>query len=208
MKHVRHLGKRRSLKVNTAAVLLAALLLFCFAGVAAAATEGEHGSEHGAPAKGWVATDTYKLMNFAVLAIALFLLLRKPVSKALGDRIQGIKDQLSDLEAKKKAAEAELARYSEKFQKLEQEAENLIAQYIQQGEEAKARIIQEAEKAAEKLQDQARRNIESEFEKAKKNLRENVLEEALAEAETLIKSRISSDDQERLVDEYIDKVVA
>ena len=47
-------------------------------------------------AKGWVATDTYRVMNFSVLFIALFFLLKKPVSNALNARINGIKEQLED----------------------------------------------------------------------------------------------------------------
>lgn len=200
--------KRRVLAPKTASVLAAALVLFCFTGYALGAGGGGHGAEGETAAKGWVATDTYKVMNFVVLAAALIFLLRKPVKQALGDRIQGIKDQLSELEAKKKAAEEELARYNQKFQQLDQEAEKLIAQYIQQGEEARTRIIQEAENAAEKLQEQARRNIEHEFNKAKQSLQDQVLERALTKAEELIKKKISDDDQERLVDEYLGKVVA
>jgi F-type H+-transporting ATPase subunit b len=193
---------------KTAPVLIVAMMLFCFAGIAFGASGGDQGEEHATEAKGWVATDTYKVMNFAVLAIALVFLIRKPMKKALNDRIQGIRDQLNELEAKKKAAEDELANYNKKFQQLDQESEKLIAQYIQQGEDAKARIIKEAESAAEKLQDQARKNIEQEFKKAKLSLQEEVLEKALAQAEELIKNKISDDDQERLVDEYLDKVVA
>jgi F-type H+-transporting ATPase subunit b len=176
---------------------------------AAEPAHGEgHGSAHAAPAKGWMATDTYKVMNFAVLAIALVFLLRKPVKQALTDRIQGIKEQLSDLEVKKAAAEAELAQYKQKFQKLDQEAESLIAQYVQQGEEAKARILKEAAAAAEKLQEQARRNVDHEFKKARQDLQADILEKAMAKAEQMVRERISEQDQERLVDDYLSKVVA
>lgn len=194
--------KHRSTPIGTMCLLLGALLLFCYTGVALGSSGGDNGP------KGWVATDTYKVMNFAVLAIAIFLLLRKPASKALNDRIQGIKDQLSDLESRKKEAEEELAKYNEKFQQLDREAEKLIAQYIQQGEEAKVKIIKEAEAAAEKLEEQARRNIEHEFKKARETLQTEVLEKAMAKAEEMIKTRISTEDHERLVDEYLDKVVA
>ncbi|MDP4980218.1 MAG: ATP synthase F0 subunit B [Desulfobacterales bacterium] len=204
---------------RTAAVLAAALMLFCFAGGGLSSTGGEQGTEHAAggeqgtehaapPSKGWQATDTYKVMNFAVLAVALVFLLRKPVKQALADRIQSIKNQLSELEAQKAAAEAELAKYNQRFQKLDQEAEKLIAQYVQQGEEAKARILKEAETAADKLQEQARRNIEHEFKKARQELQDDVLEKALAKAEEMVRDRISDGDQERLVDDYLSKVVA
>ena len=101
------------------------------------------GGGHGAEPKGWVATDTYRVMNFGVLAIGLFILLRKPVSNALNARIRSIKDQLNELEAKKAAAETELAKYEEKLSKLENEAEQIIEDYKRQGEEAKARILKE-----------------------------------------------------------------
>ena len=55
------------------------------------------GGGHDAKPKGWVATDTYRVINFAVLAGALFFLLRKPVAQALNSRIKGIEEQLSEL---------------------------------------------------------------------------------------------------------------
>jgi F-type H+-transporting ATPase subunit b len=165
-------------------------------------------AEHETKSKGWVATDTYKVMNFGVLAIGLFLLVRKPVSQALNSRISGIKEQLSELEEKKQAAEKQLAEYTEKLSSLEQETEKLIEDYIRQGNEAKARIIDEAKKAAEKLEEQARRNIDHEFNQAKLELQQEILEKALDKSEEILKSKITAKDQEKLVDEYLDKVVA
>jgi len=194
--------KHSLLKSRTFMVVVIMLLLFLFSGVAAASGGG------GQESKGWVATDTYKVMNFAVLAIGLFLLLRKPVSQALNGRIKGIKEQLSELEEKKEAAEEKLAEYNEKFLKLDKEAEQIVAEYIKQGNEAKARILKEAESAAVKLEEQAKKNIENEFKKAKSKLQEDILEEALVKAEEIIKSKIDTKDQDRLVDEYLEKVVA
>ena len=157
--------------------------------------------------KGWVITDTYRVMNFTVLVVILFFLLRKPVSQALSDRIQGIKDQLQELEAKKKEAETELARYSEKLAQLDSEAEKIAAEYIKQGNEAKARILKESRLAAEKLEAQARKNIEHEFGQARSRLQEEIIEKALFKAEEIIKTKITTNDQDRLVDEYLEKVV-
>jgi F-type H+-transporting ATPase subunit b len=186
-------------------ILILAVFLFCFIGTVASSSEGEGGHE---VVKGWVATDTYRVMNFSVLVIGLFILLRKPVSQALDSRIKGIKDQLSELEAKKKDAEKELAKYTERLSHLEQEAEKIIEEYIRQGNEAKARIIDEAKKTVEKLEEQARRNIEHEFKQAKIKLQQDILEKALVNAETLIKNKITTQDQDKLVDEYLEKVVA
>jgi F-type H+-transporting ATPase subunit b len=111
------------------------------------------------------------------------------------------------LEAKKKDAEKELAEYNERLSLLEQEAEKLVEEYVRQGNEAKAKILKEAKQAAEKLEEQARRNIDNEFQQAKLQLQREMLEKALVNAETLIKNKITAEDQDKLVDEYLEKVV-
>jgi F-type H+-transporting ATPase subunit b len=183
-------------------VLAAAGLLLVFGAGAALASGGEGGP------KGWVTTDTYRVMNFVVLAFGVFYLLRKPVSRALATRISSIKAQLTELEAKKADAETQLAQVQEKLSQLDQEAETIVAEYIRQGNEARQRILKEAEAAAQKLEEQARRNIDHEFSQARRKLQEDILEQALAKAEGILKGSISAMDQERLVDEYLEKVVA
>jgi F-type H+-transporting ATPase subunit b len=187
-----------------------AIFLTFYSGVAYGASGNEHGGEHGGEhgPKGWVATDTYRVMNFVVLAGVIFLLARKPVSQVLNDRIKEIKDQLNELEEKKKSAERDLLEYNEKLSLLDKEAEKLIEEYIKQGNEAKARILEEAEIAAGKLEELAHRNIEREFKRTKIKLQEEIFEKALEKAEKIIKNKITSKDQEQLVDEYLDKVVA
>jgi F-type H+-transporting ATPase subunit b len=173
-----------------------------------AAAEAEHAAEGGGHGKGWVSTDTYRLLHFIVLAGGLFFLLKKPLSQALGARVKGIEDQLSDLEAQKAEAEKKLAAYNQKFAELEKESEGIVAEYVRQGEEAKIRILKEAEAAADKLKVQAQKNIENEIQRAKARLQEEILDKALSKAEALIKEKVNADDQEKLVDEYLAKVVA
>lgn len=162
----------------------------------------------GGGTKGWINTDTYRVMNFAVLAIGLIILLRKPASNALDDRIKGIREQLNDLETKKLEAEKNLAQYNERLSLLDKEAEKIVAEYIKQGNEAKKRILDAAGDAALKLEEQARRNIEHEFKQARSKLKEEVVEKALVMAEEIIKRNITGKDQEKLVSEYLEKVVA
>ncbi len=179
-------------------------IFFAFAGVALASSGGGH---EAAP-KGWMATDTYKVLNFLVLAGALFYIARKPVAQFFSSRVKGIQDQLADLERKQADAQKTLAQYEEKIADLSKESERIVQDYVRQGEEAKKRILAEAEAQAAKLEDSAKRNIEQEFKAAKAKLQHEIAEKALEQAELLVKSSISSDDQDRLVDEYLDKVVA
>ncbi len=193
-------GRRRGL------LLAMSMLVLLWGGLAFASSGGDAHGE--VKAKGWLATDTYRVLNFAVLAGGLVFLLRKPVAQALGSRIKGIQAQLEDLEAKKAEAEKVLSEYNAKISRLSQESEGIVAEYIRQGNEAKARILKEAEASAYKLEEQARRNIENEFEVAKQRLQQDIFEKAMIKAEEIIKENITADDQNRLVDEYLDKVVA
>ena len=178
------------------------LVILCLAVGTASAASGEGGG------KGWVSTDTYRVMNFVVLVAALIFLLRKPMAQALSSRIKTIKEQLESLETQKAEAEKKLVQYNEKLSQLESEAEKIVQGYIQQGKEAKAKILKEAEATAEKLQLQAKRNIEHEFSKARQELQREVVEKSLIQAEEMLKKTITDQDQDKLVNEYLDKVVA
>ncbi|MBF0303617.1 MAG: ATP synthase F0 subunit B [Desulfamplus sp.] len=182
----------------------ATAIFFVFAGIALASSGG---GQEAAP-KGWVATDTYKVLNFLVLAGALFYIARKPVAQFFSSRVKGIELQIADLEQKKADAQKSLAEYESKIADLGKESERIVQDYVRQGQEAKKRILAEAELQATKLEESAKRNIDQEFKSAKFKLQREIAEKALIQAELLVKSSISSDDQDRLVDEYLDKVVA
>lgn len=193
--------KTRELIVSQLIVLV---LVVLFASVAMASS----GGGHEAVQKHWSVDDWIRVMNFVVLAGALFFVLKKPVADALNGRIETIKTQLEELEAKKVEAEKTLADYEKKLATLEDERAQIIAQYKEQGEAAKQKILDTAAANAEKLADQAKRNIDSEFNSAKQQLQAEIMTKALEKAEELVKKSILADDQDRLIDEYLKKVVA
>lgn len=188
--------------------VLALLLPFLFSAAVCFASGGgggEHGGEGGV---GWTNTDWARVLNFVVLVGVLFFLLRKIVKEALKKRIDDISDELKNLESRRDEAEASLRACLDRVAGLDAEVERIIESYRKQGEDAKSRILEEAQKSAERLEAQAKRNIEQEFENARKAIKDEIIAEALVKAEAMIKSGISSDDQDRLVDEYLKKVVA
>lgn len=180
-------------------LLVAVLVLLAGVGTAFAAGDGE---------SVWRATDTYKVMNFTVLVVLLYLVLRKPAASFLNGRIVGIEQQLADLEQRRAAAEKELAEYRRQLEAMDVEAREILEQYRSQGEDARKRILAEAEASAAKMREQARRNIEHEFARARARLQTEVMEAALVRAETLIQEKIGPEDHVRLTDEYLKKVVA
>ena len=193
----------RNRKLRYAVGLLAVLAVFVAVGVVFASSGGGHGESSFDKGKDLI----WRIMNFVVLAGGLTFLLKKPIAKGLESRRQGIRDQLDDLEKRKQKAEKELSEYQQKLNQLEKEVEKIVAEYVRDGEVFKAKIIEEAKASAEKLRGQAKKNIEHEFEKAKKELRSEMAAQAVVMAEELIKKRINDKDQERIIGEYLEKVV-
>jgi F-type H+-transporting ATPase subunit b len=175
------------------------------AGIAWASSGGDaNGGVHNR----WLITDTWKVVNFGILATIGFFLLKKPVAEFFSSRKKGIEDDINELEQKKADAQKELLEYQAKFKNLDQDSKQIVENYIKQGEEAKTRIIAEAEAQAEKLEEMAKRSIEQEFKTAKAKLQQEIAAKAMEKAEEVIKASISPDDQDKLVDQYLRKVVA
>jgi len=192
-----NLGKRH---LKTAGIVTAL--------VAGAGSVAWASSAGGAVHNSWLEIDTWKVLNFGILAIAGFFIAKKPVVQFFSSRKQEIADELSGLEQKKADAEKMLVEYQAKFKNLDQESKQIVADYIKQGEEAKVRILAEAAAQADKLEDMAKRTIEQEFKAAKAALKQEIVELAMEQAEAVIKESISSEDQDNLVDQYLKKVVA
>lgn len=187
---------RRHLKISGIALALV--------GVGGSAWASAGGEVHNA----WLEIDTWKVLNFSILAIAGFLIAKKPVVQFFSSRAKDIEDELGELEQKKAEAQKKLAEYEARFRNLDQESKQILEDYIKQGEEAKKRIIAEAGAQADKLEDMAKRTIAQEFKTAKAALQQEIVGRAMEQAEAVIKESISSDDQDRLVDEYLKKVEA
>ena len=82
--------RTKIMTVSRFVLIFTVLLVFNVGTVFASAGSGD---DQAAP-KGWVKTDWFRVMNFSVLAIALFFILKKHLSQALHARIKGIKDEL------------------------------------------------------------------------------------------------------------------
>lgn len=148
----------------------------------------------------------FKIMNFAVLVVVVVVLARKPLKKGLNDRIQGIKDELADLESRRGKALAELAAVEKRLKDAEGDRETIVAEFRAQGEKEREKIIAAAEDNAQRIKAQAQFTIEQETAMAKVELRREVAQLSAALAEDLLKQKITAEDQTRLVDEYLAKV--
>jgi F-type H+-transporting ATPase subunit b len=172
------------------------------------ATEG-HGGEaaHGSDSSEKLMDLLYRTLCFAVVFLGLFFLLRKIVPQFLSNRRESIKQELDELEKKKKDTEAMLGDFRKKLKEIESERDSIIEQYVKEGEAEKEKIIEQAKLMGERIEEQARWTIDQEVKRAKTDLRSEIAELAAAMAEEVIRKNIREEDEKRLVDEYLEKVV-
>lgn len=176
------------------------LLTFGFAALLPAlgyAAEGEHGGGAGG---------TWKIINFIILAVGVYLVWTKVISGLLDKRSAEIKKALDDARAAKDAADRKAAEYKEKLATLDRRVSEIHSELKLEGESEKRRIIEEAGKASAKLKEQAKTVAEQELKKARLEIREEVARLAVGMAEEILKKELKPEDQERLVKGYLNNL--
>ncbi|MCX7823133.1 MAG: ATP synthase F0 subunit B [Syntrophobacterales bacterium] len=164
------------------------------------------GGQAGAHELNWM-DFTLRVINTGIVAAVLYKLLKKPTVTFFKSRQENIQKLLEEMEQKREEAERKCAEYKAKLALLDKEAEKILQEYIAQGEREKAKIIEAAERQANYIKQQARLAIQQEVKAAKDELREEVAELTVKAAEDILRQRMDMGDQERLVEEFLVKVV-
>jgi len=149
----------------------------------------------------------YRFINFALLVIILFIVLRKvPLKEYFSSRVEGIKKELEDLKRQREAAEAKARDLEGKLKAFEGERKEILAQYRADGLAEKESVLAEARVRAKQILEQADVTIQYEMQTAKEKLEQEVVALAAQRAEEIIAREMTDKDQDRLVNEFIDKL--
>lgn len=138
-----------------------------------------------------------KFVNFGILAAILFFALRKPVRQGLADRQEDIKKALEEARKAKEAAEAKYEEYKRKVANLEQEVQQVHADFKAEGERQRDRIVAEAKEAAASIRRQAEAAGANEVKRATDELRAETAKMALQMAEELLAKAYTPEDQKK-----------
>ncbi len=190
--------------VFTASAILLLLAGLAVTGFASEGAEGAHGSHAALQMKDFI----WRVINFAMLAGLLIWGMRKAkVGQLLADRQAGIEKALKEAVQAREAAEKKYAEYSDKLSRATKEIDEIYASIKKEGELEKERIIAEAKDSAEKIKKQAEQTAAREVLKARAELQAEAARLAVQLAEQTLREKVGKDDQNRLVGEYLTKVV-
>ena len=188
--------------ILVACVVLASLILFF--GLAFASEGGSHA---GADDSKRLLDLGYRFINFALLVIILFIVVRKTAIKDFfSNRREAIKKKFDNLKVERDEAESRFQELEKKLKKFEIEKEKIIEQYVAEGIQEKGKIISEAEERAKQILEQTDLTIEREIEAAGNRIKQEVMNIAAHKAQEIIAKEIKESDQDNLVDEFIKSV--
>ncbi len=178
--------------------------LFLFCALAFAGGGGEH---EAAQDSGKVKDLVYRIINFGLMVIILFVVIRKTAIKDFfRTRREEIRQKMEDLQKEKEASENRHRELEQKLKEFEERKKEIIEQFKAEGAEEKERIIAEAKERAAQILAQADVTIQREVQAAKDRLSQEMVEIAATRAQELIAKNITEDDQDHLVAEFIEKV--
>ena len=148
----------------------------------------------------------WPLANFVVFVGILYYLGNKPIKDYLANRSSTIRKDLVEAAELKSTATAQLAAIESRLQALPGEVNALKARGADEIKAEEQRIAAAAAAERERLLEQTRKEIELQVRLAKKQILEHAADLSVQLATERIKKEVTTDDQARLVDRYLDQV--
>ncbi|WP_428564824.1 MAG: F0F1 ATP synthase subunit B [Solidesulfovibrio sp. DCME] len=187
-------------------LIAAVAFVLCLAAVAYASGDAEGGAEaahHGLNWKDFL----FRVVNFVLVFGVIAKLAGKKIVGFFRGRSQTIENQLSDLDVRKADAAKRLADIEASISNLAEEKAKIEEEYRRQGEALRDSIVAAAEAKAVQIREQAVAAAEAEAKVAVQKLRAELADSVVSAATTMLQKKLTAKDQEKLVDEYLTKVV-
>ena len=148
----------------------------------------------------------FMLLNFGVLLLILAKWGRPAARKAAEERHDLIKTALDEAAKLREQAAAKLAEYESRIKNVDAEVQKLVDGIRADAAADKQRILEAAEAQAKQMKRDAEQRIAAEIEYARKSLQREVSVAATGATEKLLKDKLTSDDQSKLVSTFITNV--
>jgi len=209
MKQCRSMGKKGLVVVGISVVLLFVVLAIN------AHAGGHEGAEHHESLYAALAENPlpllkdllWRVVNFAILLWILIKFTGKPLKNYFANRREVLIKAIDEAREAKEAAERLYREYQEKLAGLEDEVKELESRIRSEAEAEKQRILSEADQFVIKVKQQVEQMANQEVMMAKRRLKEEAAKLAMQAAEDMIKKNISAADRDKMVENYLEKVV-
>ncbi len=149
----------------------------------------------------------YRTINFIIVAGILYYVLNKKFIAFFSGRTSSIETELKNLDDKRQEAEENLKAVEKSIANLEAEKSKILEDARTQGNRLKDEILAEAAKTAARIQEQAKMTAEQEVRQTLATIRGQIAEQIINEAQALIDKQLTTQVQEKLIQDSLQKVV-
>jgi F-type H+-transporting ATPase subunit b len=148
----------------------------------------------------------WRVINLSIFVLILIYILRSKIriGQVFENRAATIVKELEQAKRDKQEAEAQLSELNARIGRLDQEVAEIRLEAERESAREAERVRQTAEADAEKIRLTAQREIEGAMKAARTELRAFVAEQSVATAEGIIRREIRPEDNNRMLDKYID----
>lgn len=148
----------------------------------------------------------FPLANFLIFAYILKRFAVPVVADYVRSRRQEVLSAMARAAEGKERAQALLADYQRRLERVEDEARSIQVLLTADGERERSKLLAEAETMATKIKEDARFLAAQEVKLARQLIRQEIGEQAAAGARELILRHMSATDQARLVQQFISNI--
>lgn len=146
------------------------------------------------------------LINFIILVTIFYFAMRKPLKEMVRERHETLKEKIEATQRELAAAQKKYEEYSAKLRSLEGELVEYRQAAIEDAAAMKTRVIHEAKKMADIIIIDAKKTSEALSAEFKEKMRAELAQSVLTRAESIIRSKLSDGDRERIRKDFSKQV--
>ena len=149
----------------------------------------------------------WRILNISILLWIIIKFAGKSVREFFAGRRDSLQQGVAEAQESQAAAEKIFNEYQAKLAGLEDELKVMEEKSRLETEREQERMRQETEALVAKLKQQARQMADQEVASAQRSLRNEAARLAVEVAEKLVKENVDDNDRQRMVENYLEKVV-
>ncbi len=154
-------------------------------------------SNEEAPALGFM------IINFALLLAIVFMIVRKPISKMVTARREGLEAALKEANELREEAQKALRSATERMDTLDLEMARIREDILNAGLAETRRITEDAERRLKRMEDESAALLEQETARMSAEIRREVVDAIVSTAQRVISEKIQDSDHDRLAEDYM-----
>jgi F-type H+-transporting ATPase subunit b len=145
----------------------------------------------------------YQIINFAVMAGILYVLLYKPVLDMLSERRKRIEESLQEADRMREQTQSAQADYEQELARARREAAQILAQAQERARAQEVEILAQACQEAERLRNEGREQARIERDQMMRDVKAQVADLVALTAGKVLQAEVSAKKHEKLIDESL-----